>query len=70
MAQVARNGKPDYFITMTFNPKCKEMAENLRQGQQPSDRPDLIARIFVQKLKHLLDDLFKKHVMGKVKSLL
>ncbi|XP_071581098.1 uncharacterized protein, partial [Temnothorax nylanderi] len=44
MAIVAKFGKPDLFITMTCNPKWREIEENLLPGQQASDRPDICAR--------------------------
>ena len=40
------------------------MAE-LLPHQQPSDRPDLLARVFRLKLKVLLEDLLKFHVLGR-----
>jgi len=43
MAIVAKFGKPDLFITMTCNPKWREIEENLLPGQQASDRPDICA---------------------------
>ncbi|RCN31185.1 hypothetical protein ANCCAN_23039 [Ancylostoma caninum] len=66
MSIVARYGKPDLFITMTCNPQWKEIQEALFPGQTPSDRPDIVARVFKLKLDALLDDLCKKHVLGEV----
>ena len=54
MAYVRRMGRPEYFITMTTNPKWQEIVENLFPGQQPHDRPDLIAKVFNLKLKALM----------------
>ena len=54
MAVVARLGKPDAFITFTCNPNWPEMTENLQPLQTPNDRPDLVARVFNQKLSTLL----------------
>lgn len=34
---VRHGGKPSLFITYTFNPKCKEMDENLINGQSNID---------------------------------
>jgi len=45
MAIISKFGKPDLFITMTCNPKWREIEENLLQGQQASDRPDICARV-------------------------
>ena len=59
-------GKPCLFITMTMNPKCPEVMAQLLPGQQPHDRPDVIARVFGLKLKALINDLTKKMVLGVV----
>nr|XP_047137563.1 uncharacterized protein LOC101241181 [Hydra vulgaris] len=68
MAIIKRYGKPDLFITFTCNPKWKEITENLNPGKSPSDRPDLVCRVFKMKLKCFLDDIFKHGVLGKVIS--
>lgn len=57
MAIVRYYGKPTLFITFTANPRWPEIVRNLFAGQQPADRPDLIARIFRLKVKQLLTDL-------------
>ena len=62
MAVVRELGKPSYFITMTCNPKWKEIVDNLPNGLQAHECPDLVARVFKIKLKALMDDLTKKHV--------
>ena len=69
MAYVRRFGCPDYFITMTCNPKWKEITDNLLQGQQPHDRPDLIAKVFNQKLKCLMTVL-KNGGLGQLQAFL
>ncbi|CAO4373342.1 unnamed protein product [Caenorhabditis nigoni] len=66
MAIVTRTGKPDLFVTFTCNPKWKEIQENLNPGQTASDRPDLIARVFSEKVDHLMDVILKKNLLGKV----
>ena len=53
MAFVAKKGKLDLFITFTCNPKWCEIKENLLPGQTANDRPDLVARVFMLKLKAL-----------------
>ena len=65
MSIVAKFGKPDLFVTFTCNPRWSEITENLYPGQTAIDRPDLVARVFHMKLKSLLDDLHKRHVLGK-----
>lgn len=62
--------KPDIFLTMTANPKWPEIQEALsefdgvdddperpRTQQTASDRPDIVARVFHQKMKALLKDI-------------
>jgi hypothetical protein len=66
MAIVRKYGKPDLFVTMTCNPNWTEIHDALLPGQKSFERPDLLARIFNQKLKQLLDDLLEKNVLGKV----
>ena len=66
MALVRHFGKPDYFITMTCNPKWKEIEEGLFPGEQLKDRPDLAARVFKMKYDSLLHDLLKEDILGKV----
>ena len=68
MAIVATQGKPDLFITMTCNPNWPEIRDNLFEGQQPSDRPDLVARIFNIKLKSLIQDMVMNRVFGHIKA--
>lgn len=67
LTYVRHGGKPTFFITFTFNPNCKEMKENLFEGQNSKDRHDLIARIFKQKLNKLMDIIIKGQIFGKVK---
>ena len=46
MAMVRVKGKPDLFITMAASPAWPEVIEHLLEGQEPCDRPDLVARVF------------------------
>jgi len=66
MAMVRDHGKPDLFITFTCNPKWPEISAELMPGQDASDRPDLIVRVFNIKMKALLKDLLFKNILGKV----
>ena len=45
MAIVREYHKPDFFITMTCNPRWPEIVSGLKKGQTPQDRPDLVARV-------------------------
>ena len=66
MAIVREYGKPDLFITMTCNPKWPEIVNELRPGQEPQDRPDIVARVFKDKLDQLMNDLVQGACFGKV----
>lgn len=62
-------GYPDLFITFTCNKKWPEMqrvATNM--GLKSEDRPYLVCRIFKIKLDHMIKDIRKGNVFGKVKS--
>ncbi len=50
MAIVRKLGKPDLFITITCNPKWREIQEQLLPGQAALDRPDLVDRVFKLKV--------------------
>lgn len=58
--------KVDLFITVTTNPKWPEITRELRTGETPYDRPDLVARVFQLKKKAILHDIISNGVMGKV----
>ena len=55
MTYVRAYGRPDLFITFTCNPTWDEITELLLTGQSSSDRPDISARVFKQKLKSLME---------------
>jgi hypothetical protein len=57
MAIVRYFGKPTFFITFTANPRWPEIDRELHNGLQPTDRPDIIARVFRLKVQELLADL-------------
>jgi len=54
--------KIDLFITVTANPHWVEVQRELLPGQDPSDRPDLIARIFQLKKEAILRDIIKNGI--------
>ncbi|XP_050065533.1 uncharacterized protein LOC126554507 [Aphis gossypii] len=64
MTYVRNYGTPDLFITVTCNPKWTEIEHELEPGQKPQDRHDIIARVFQQKLKVMMDVLTKYRVFG------
>jgi hypothetical protein len=74
--------KPDLFITMTANPSWPEIQEALlefdgpdddpdrpRRKQNATDRPDIVARVFRQKIKSLLEDI-RGGIFGEVLGLI
>jgi len=67
MAIVRSLGKPDLFITFTTNPQWPEITASLFPGEQPSDRPDICARVFHLKLKDLINDL-KSGILGRIQG--
>lgn len=68
MALVSKYGRPDLFLTFTCNPKWREINENMFTGQTSWDALLIVPRIFNLKAKAFLDDLLKRHVLGKVKA--
>ncbi|KAF8092050.1 hypothetical protein N665_0426s0008 [Sinapis alba] len=69
MAICKHFGFPDLFITFTCNPKWPELTRFLKtRNLKPEDRPEVICRIFKMKLESLMDDLTKKHILGKTVS--
>jgi hypothetical protein len=64
MAIIQYFGKPSFFITFTANPYWPEITDYLLNGQQAINRPDLLYRVFILKVRELLTDL-KNHVFGR-----
>ena len=58
--------KPDYFITMTCNPKWEEIQKEQLNDQNPEDWPDITVAVFKQKVDALMNDLVKGSLFGKV----
>ncbi|XP_066453866.1 uncharacterized protein [Eleutherodactylus coqui] len=67
MTYVRAYGRPDFFITFTCNPTWDEIKELLLPRQLPSDRHDIIARVFKQKLKSMMDFIVKHYVFGETR---
>ncbi|KAE8904956.1 hypothetical protein PF003_g11076 [Phytophthora fragariae] len=66
MAIVREYGKPDVFVTTTCNPKWEEIEEKISDPlQSAQDRPDIVARVWQQKLKALLKNL-DEGVLGRL----
>jgi hypothetical protein len=65
MTYVRNYGRPDLFITFTCNSGWPDIKEELLPGQSPTDRHDLTARVFKQKLIKLMDVISKCHIYGE-----
>ena len=65
MAILAEYRKPDFFITMTCNPKWPEITACLVLDQIPQDRPDVVSQVFKLKKDQLIQDLTQTHVLGR-----
>ena len=68
MTYVRKYGYPDLFITATTNPNWPEIKDNLLPGQDPQDRPDIVAHVFRLKVQKLLEMLKSEMVFGKVQA--
>jgi hypothetical protein len=66
MALPAYFGRPDVFLTMTCNPKWPEITDNVPDGDDPLNHPDLVARVFFSKWMALLNDVTRGHIFGVV----
>ncbi|XP_075444603.1 uncharacterized protein LOC142488115 [Ascaphus truei] len=67
MSYVRAYGRPDFFITFTCNPSWTEIKQQLYIGQAPSDRHDLVARVFKLKLQKLMYIITKNHIFGQTR---
>ncbi|XP_022003820.2 uncharacterized protein LOC110901291 [Helianthus annuus] len=62
-------GYPDFFITITCNPKWPEVKRFLKDTIiKPEDRPDILCRIFKMKLDSIIKDLKDNELLGKVNA--
>lgn len=67
MAICSHVGFPDLFITFTCNPNWPEIQRLLAPlNLKLVDRPDILSRIFKIKLDHMIYDLTKQHLLGRV----
>ncbi|CAG8702987.1 7932_t:CDS:2, partial [Cetraspora pellucida] len=64
LAVVSKLGRPTLFITFTTNPHWQEIQQQLHDGQNYADRPDIVVRVFKQCLIYLRQ-LLKKY-FGKI----
>ena len=62
-------GYPDFFITVTCNPKWPEIKRYLRNTSiKPEDRPDILCRLFKIKLDSITKDLKDKKIFGELSA--
>ena len=66
MAAVRATSPPDYFITFTCNSNWPESKDAVFQGQSPSERPDIVVRVFFLKMCAFMRDVLKWNYFGKV----
>lgn len=67
MAVCKRFGYPDLFITITCNSNWREIQEFVStRGLKPSDRPDIVCRVFKMKLDQMIQDFKKKKIFGNI----
>ncbi|XP_071726944.1 uncharacterized protein [Rutidosis leptorrhynchoides] len=66
MALCQEYDNPDLFITFTSNPRWPEidMMISYIDGQKSADRPDIVSRVFKQKLDGLMTDIMKTQIFG------
>ena len=57
LATVSQCGAPTFFTTLTCNPKWREIQERLHVGQTAYDRPDIVVRVFREKLRRFVHNL-------------
>lgn len=66
MSLVQKYGKPDLFITMTCNSKWEEIVSNIRKNEEVINRPDIVVRVFNQKIKEFKEEVIKKEFSENV----
>lgn len=66
MTYVRKFGRPDLFITFTCNPTWKEITAHLLPGQKSMDRHDIIARVYRQKLRKLMEVIKDSGIFGDI----
>lgn len=66
MAICDKFGKPTLFFTFASNPKWIAITVNIQNHSTPSDRSNLVARVFHIKKKELVDDIEKCKLLGFV----
>ncbi|XP_071695348.1 uncharacterized protein [Rutidosis leptorrhynchoides] len=70
MALCREYDNPDLFITFTSNPRWPEIDTMLCyiEGQRSTDRPEIVSRVFKQKLDALMTDIMKNQIFGATQA--
>ncbi|WVZ59187.1 hypothetical protein U9M48_009374 [Paspalum notatum var. saurae] len=65
-------GHPDLLVTFTCNPKWPEIQCMLDEtgNQKPAERPDIVVRVFMLKLKELMTDIKQRQHFGWTKAII
>ncbi|XP_022019122.1 uncharacterized protein LOC110919150 [Helianthus annuus] len=62
-------GYPDFFITITCNPKWPEVSRFLKDTSiKAEDRPDIICRLFKMKLDSMIKDIKDNKFFGEINA--
>ena len=62
-------GYPDFFITLTCNPKWPEIQRFLKDKSiKAEDRPDILSRVFKMKLDSFIKDLKDNRLLGFIQA--
>ena len=67
MTHVRNYCKQDFNLTMTCNPRWTEILNTLYERQSPSDRQDIIARVFRLKVLRLMHLFGKSNICGPLR---
>ncbi|XP_021971962.1 uncharacterized protein LOC110867133 [Helianthus annuus] len=67
MALCKSYGYPDFFITITCNPKWPEVKRFLKDSTiKAEDRPDILCRLFKMKFDSIIKDLKDSNYLGEI----
>ena len=70
MAIYRKVGKPDFFITVTCNPRWPEITKTLEKyfvkGTTANDIPTIVTDVFQAKVNELINDLVEKQILGPI----
>lgn len=54
------------FVTFTGNPKWPELVGALQDGQEYTNRADIVCKYFIDKIEEFTKDICYRHILGKV----